>query len=545
MDATHLEQPWTEQATRRPVAVYDVMTALCYTEVVPMSEVEVAIIGAGPVGLYLAVDLAQRGVRVQMVDKARRPVRHSRASVVWPRQLELLHGVGVADALMEHGRAIEGVVFHSHRGELGRLRFSSIREAPYPFGLAVSQEVTERVLIERFEALLGPLRRDGELIQLTQHSTGVDMVIQTDAGEEQIRARWVIGADGAHSTVRKLAGIGFTGPSGVARFGIGDAGVEGSLSTRMLHYFYSDSVAIGISPFTEDTMRIAVSMPDGVAEPDREFFRRTLTENTRLITDVHEPEWSTAFDVRFRTADRFRDGRVLLAGDAAHVMSPAGGQGMNTGLQDAANLGWKLAHVIDGRASEELLSSYDAERRWAADRVLATSGRLARWSAARGPVQGLRRDAEIFLTTRKRRRPNLVDIIAQLDTQYPLEGAFRRGSRLGARFPSFTGHAPSRAPWSSWPVHDANGYTLFLWPGRTNPRVWRKIIEQLEQRTRHVVRDLASIASPASTLSLGRQSRFFLVRPDGHVIDEGHFARSNPIPAHVLDDPDRTVARQP
>lgn len=520
------------------------MTDMCYTGMVSMSEVEVAIVGAGPVGLYLAADLAQRGVMVQMVDKARKPVRHSRASVVWPRQLELLHGVGVADALMDRGRAVEGVIFHSSRGELGRLRFSSIREAPYPFGLALSQEVTERVLIERYEALLGPLRRDGELVQLAQDSTGVDLVVRTDAGEEEIRAKWVIGADGAHSTVRKLAGINFTGPSGVTRFGIGDAGIEGTLSTRMLHYFYSNSAAIGISPFTEDTMRIAVSMPDGAAEPDREFFRRTLTENTRLITDVREPEWSTAFDVRFRTADRFRDGRVLLAGDAAHVMSPAGGQGMNTGLQDAANLGWKLAHVIYGRASEKLLSSYDTERRWAAGRVLATSGRLAQWSAARGPVQSLKRDAEIFLTTRKRRRPNLVDVIAQLDTQYPIGGSLRRGSRLGARFPSFTGRTPNRAPWSSWPVHDANGYTLFLWPGTTNPRAWGRVIAQLEQRTRHVVQDLAGIASPTSTLRLGRQSHFFLVRPDGHVIKEGRFARSNPIPAHVLDDPECTATTQ-
>lgn len=507
-----------------------------------MNEVEVVIIGAGPVGLYLAADLAQRGVAVQMVDKARRPVRHSRASVVWPRQLELLHGVGVADELMDRGRAIEGVAFHSSRGELDQLRFSTIREAPYPFGLAVSQEITERVLIDRYEVLLGPLRRDGELVRLAQDRGGVDLVVRTDAGEDEIRAKWVVGADGAHSTVRELAGIGFTGPTGVARFGIGDAGIVGSLSTRMLHYFYSDSAAIGISPFTEDTMRIAVSMPNDAPEPDREFFRRMLAENTRLVTDVREPEWSTAFDVRFRTADRFQDGRVLLAGDAAHVMSPAGGQGMNTGLQDAANLGWKLAHVIDGGASDDLLSSYDSERRWAAGRVSATSGRLARWSAARGPVQSLKRDAEIILATRKRRRPNLVDVIAQLDTRYPIGGTSARRSRLGARFPSFTGHAPERAPWSSWPVHDANGYTLFLWPGATSPRAWDNVVAQVEQRTHHVVRNLAGIASPTSTLGLGRKPHFFLVRPDGHVIEEGHFSGTDPIPAHVLDAPGRTTA---
>ncbi|MGO2745525.1 FAD-dependent monooxygenase [Mycetocola reblochoni] len=499
-----------------------------------MNEVDVVIVGAGPVGLYLATDLAQRGVSVQMVDKARRPVRHSRASVVWPRQLELLHGVRVADELMDRGRAIEGVAFHSDRGELGQLRFSTIREAPYPFGLAVSQEVTERVLIDRYEALFGPLRRDGELVRLSQDTAGVDLTVRTDAGENEIRAKWVVGADGAHSTVRELAGIQFTGPSGAARFAIGDAGIEGTLSTRMLHYFYSNSAAIGISPFTEETMRIAVSIPSDAPEPDRAFFRRVLTENTRMVTDVREPDWSTAFDVRFRTAERFKKGRVLLAGDAAHVMSPAGGQGMNTGLQDAANLGWKLAHVLEARAAEGLLSSYDFERRWAAGRVAATSSKLARWSAARGPIQSRKRDAEIFLATRKRQRPNLVDVIAQLDTRYPNADASPRGSRLGTRFRSFTGHVPDRAPWSSWPVHDAHGYTLFLWPGTTEPRAWEAIVASLAQRTHHVVRDLARTASPASSLGLERRAHYFLVRPDGHVIEEGRFACPGEIPSRVI-----------
>ena len=202
-----------------------------------MAEVDVVIVGAGPVGLYLAIDLAQRGVSVQLIDRARSPVRHSRASVVWPRQLELLHAIGVADGLMDQGRAIEGVAFHSNRHELGELRFSTIQDAPYAFGLAVSQEVTERALISRFETLLGPLHRDGELVGLVQNHDGVDLTIRSDTGEQAVRAKWVVGADGAHSTVRDLVKVAFVGPPGHARFGIGDAGIEGTLSTRMLHYF--------------------------------------------------------------------------------------------------------------------------------------------------------------------------------------------------------------------------------------------------------------------------------------------------------------------
>jgi 2-polyprenyl-6-methoxyphenol hydroxylase-like FAD-dependent oxidoreductase len=499
-----------------------------------VDEVDVVIVGAGPVGLYLASDLARRGVVVQVIDRARRPLRHSRASVVWPRQLELLHAVGVADELLERGRAIEGVAFHSSRGELGQLRFSAVRDAPFSFGLAVSQEVTEQVLIHRYEALLGPLRRDGELVELAQDGAGVNVTVRTDDSKRGIRANWVVGADGAHSSVRELAGIAFNGPVGQARFGIGDARIDGTISTRLLHYFYSDSVAIGISPFTEETMRIAVSMPGDAPEPDRGFFRKVLTENTRLITDVGEPEWATAFDVRFRTAEQFIKGRVLLIGDAAHVMSPAGGQGMNTGLQDAANLGWKLAQVVHGAASESLLSSYDSERRWAAQQVSATSGRLARWSAARGPIESRKRDAEVFLATRSRRRPNLVEIVGQLDTRYPTARPVPRGSRIGTRFPSFSGQAPTRAPWSSWPAHDANGYTLFVWPGSTDPYKWASIVSSLAQQTTHVVRDLARTASPESALRLGRRAHYFLVRPDGHVAAEGRFAGPDDLPRSVL-----------
>ncbi|WFR83472.1 FAD-dependent monooxygenase [Arthrobacter sp. Y-9] len=499
-----------------------------------MNEVDVVVVGAGPVGLYLAIDLAMRGVSVQLLDKARRPLRHSRASVLWPRQLELMQAIGVVDDLMDRGRAIEGVEFHSNRHDLGQLRFSAIREAPYPFGLAISQEMTERMLVKRYEGDFGPLARSSEVVGLSQDASGVDLTVVTVGRTENVRAKWVIGADGAHSAVRELAGITFTGPPGTARFGIGDAAIEGTLSTRMLHYIYSRSTAIGISPFTEKTMRIAVAMSPDAEKPDHAFFRKILTQNSRLVTDVHAPEWTSAFDVAFRTAERFRAGRVLLAGDAAHLLSPAGGQGMNTGLQDAANLGWKLAHVIQKIADERLLDTYDDERRAAAARVASTSARLARWSGVSGPRATKMRDAAVFVATRSLRRPNLVDTITQLDTRYDLDNEASGSKLIGSRFPSFAGKAPSRAPWSSWPTHDRDRHTLFLWPGRTLAHNWAVQVAAIEPRTAHCVRDLGAIAAPGSALRLGRRPHYYLVRPDGHIIAEGVLGRDGAIPPHVL-----------
>ena len=351
-----------------------------------METTQVLISGAGPTGLALGIELARRGVPCQVVNAAPGISPLSRGKGLQPRTQEVFEDLGVLGAVQAGGCAYPLVRMHAGREVVWEGPMSESGEptpdVPYPNGWMIPQWRTERILRDRL-AGLGITVRDGtELTAFTTDDDGVTATLATPSGPREIRARYLVGADGGHSTVRRALGVGFLGETRETdRMLIGDLRLDG-LDRDYWHMWStspdrSDMLALCPLPGT-DTYQLAAADPGPAFEPDHAAVQALLTERTRR-DDIRLREITaiSRFRANIRMAERFRVGRVFLAGDAAHVHSPAGGQGLNTSVQDAYNLGWKLAAVLAG-AEESLLDSYEAERMPVAAGVLEISTALHR-----------------------------------------------------------------------------------------------------------------------------------------------------------------------
>ncbi|WP_128382488.1 FAD-dependent oxidoreductase [Streptomyces cavernae] len=360
-----------------------------------VKETDVLIVGAGPTGLVLACDLARRGVRCLLVERAGRLFPGSRGKGIQPRTMEVFDDLGVLDAIRAHGGSYQvGVIWQNgeRRGE--HRMFDEVpptEAAPYAGPWMVPQWRTQEILHERLRTLGGGVAFGRELTGLTQDAEAVTATFTTGA---PVRARYAVAADGGRSTVRRLLGIGMTGetvdpnPTLVA-----DVRVTG-LDRENLHVFPPADGAgfLVLWPLAGvEDFQLVANFEDGTAVPDLslEGIRKLVATRTHLPADaVTEVRWASDFRPRAAMADRFRAGRVFLSGDAAHVHSPAGGQGLNTSVQDAYNLGWKLAAVLREGAAEALLDSYEEERLPVAAEALGLSTKVHRGQVRRGEATG-------------------------------------------------------------------------------------------------------------------------------------------------------------
>lgn len=331
-------------------------------------DTEVLVVGAGPVGLVLAVDLARRQVPFRIIDRRTEPTDESRAVVVHARSLEMLDILGVVDEVIASGRTTTGVRFHADGNELAHIPLDTV-DSPYPFSVTTAQTETERILTERLRALGVEVERGVELIDLTQDAESVTAAV----GEETIRCRYLVGTDGASSAVRHHLGLKLEGSFKGEHFLMGDVDATYDLDTSSMHINASSGAGpIMIFPMIGDRVRIiaAIGQADHGRPASLEWLQRVCDERG-LEARVRSPRWLTTFEIHHAQVARYRTGRVFLAGDAAHVHSPAGGQGMNTGMQDAFNLGWKLAAAVAGTTGfEVVLDSYHDERHPVAAHVI-------------------------------------------------------------------------------------------------------------------------------------------------------------------------------
>ncbi|WP_039934453.1 FAD-dependent monooxygenase [Streptomyces viridochromogenes] len=327
---------------------------------------DVLVVGAGPTGLALATQLRAYDTPFRIVDRSLDRAQESRAPAIQPRTLEMLAGPGVTDDLVDRGSTAVRLQLHL-RGRVLHVPVFDVGcdDSPYPFLLFLPQSETEAVLAERLAERSVTVERGTELLSAEPRDGIVTCRLRhRDGGEETVRARYVVGCDGAHSTVRTQAGIGFQGYSYPQTFLLADLEVDG-LEPGAAHTFMTADGLLFFFPLgTPATWRMIAMHPPGA--PAEEV---TLTLLQRLADDwatdrltLRDPVWMTSFRLHNRGATQYRKGPFFLAGDAAHIHSPAGGQGMNTGIQDALNLGWKLAHVCRGAAPEDLLETYEAER---------------------------------------------------------------------------------------------------------------------------------------------------------------------------------------
>ncbi|MFJ1767464.1 FAD-dependent oxidoreductase [Amycolatopsis sp. NPDC088138] len=357
----------------------------------------VLIAGAGPTGLTLACELARAGVPFRLVEAAPGPQPGSRGKGVQPRTLEVFDDLGVVSRVLAHGRMAMPMRSTAPGGQVtlgGGHTPESRPDVPYPASLITPEWRVEEALRLRLAELGGAVEFGTTLERFEQSDDGVSAVLVKDGETETVTARWLVGCDGGHSVVRKQAGIAFEGETRDAvRMIVADVEVDG-LDRDAWHMWRHPEGLVNLCPLpSTSAFQFQASIAPGqdpglgLANMQAVLERRSGRTDIRL----HEPEWSSLWRANIRLAGRYRAGRVFLAGDAAHIHSPAGGQGMNTGIQDAHNLGWKLAAVANG-ASPALLDTYEAERRPVAADVLALSNaRLAQAIEQKGiPV---RRDA--------------------------------------------------------------------------------------------------------------------------------------------------------
>ena len=339
-----------------------------------MYDTDVLVIGAGPTGLTLAASLVKRGIATTVVDRQAAGANTSRAAVVNARTLEVLEGLDVARRLVKEGVQAPRFTIRDRARTLIPIDFSAL-PTEYPYSLMVPQSTTERLLLERLEELGGSVLRPKTLTAITQDPDGVTATF--DDGDV-IRARYVVGADGMHSDVREQAGIGFEGGAYGESFVLADVRLDGDAPPDEVILFWAKEGMTVVAPLPDGIYRIVAPVADAPEEPSAQFVQHLLDTRVgdgRMI--VTELIWGSRFRIHHRVADTYRAGRLLLAGDAAHVHSPAGGQGMNLGIQDGVALSDALAAVLAGEP-DTVLDAYNAARRPIARAVVAMTDRLTR-----------------------------------------------------------------------------------------------------------------------------------------------------------------------
>jgi len=340
-----------------------------------MYDTDVLVIGAGPSGLTLAASLVNKGVATTVVDAQAAGANTSRAAVVNARTLEVLDDLDVSRRLVKEGVQAPRFTIRDGRRLLIPVDFS-VLPTDYAYSLMVPQATTERLLLDRLTELGGTVIRPKTLASVRQDANGATATF--DDGDV-ITARYVVGADGIHSTVREQAGIGFEGGVYQESFTLADVRLGGEVPTDEVILFWAKAGLTVVAPLPGDIFRIVAPVPDAPEEPSAEFIQQLLDERglgagRMVVTDVI---WGSRFRIHHRVADTYRAGRLLLAGDAAHVHSPAGGQGMNLGIQDGVALADALAAVLGG-APESVLDDYSAARRPIAQQVVEMTDRLTR-----------------------------------------------------------------------------------------------------------------------------------------------------------------------
>ncbi|HEY1781964.1 MAG TPA: FAD-dependent monooxygenase [Roseiarcus sp.] len=340
----------------------------------------VLVAGAGPVGLTMAAELARYRMPVRIIDQAPERTDRSKALAVWSRTLELLERAGCADAFASAGLHSQAMVLRSGSERIARIPFNSV-PSPFQYLLLIPQSETERLLDEHLRSFGKAIERSVELTGFEDRGEDVSCAVRHANGQvETIEASWLIGCDGAHSLVRHKLGMAFEGDTLATNFVLADVHVAGldEPADALVSFLHEDGPVV-FFPISPGRYRIiAEAARKGTQGPGLEDIQAIVARRCPGRVALSNPIWISDFGVNERKVANYRSGRVFVAGDAAHVHSPAGGQGMNTGMQDAFNLAWKLALTERGLMRPDLLDSYSLERSAVAKQILQDSGRMTR-----------------------------------------------------------------------------------------------------------------------------------------------------------------------
>jgi 2-polyprenyl-6-methoxyphenol hydroxylase-like FAD-dependent oxidoreductase len=350
---------------------------------------QVLIVGAGPVGLSLGVDLARRGVAIRIIDTLAEPTGESRAIVVHSRTLDHFAALGVLDEIMAKAIISSGMEIHSGGRTIAAVEFDHIH-AVRPYSVSLVQSETEAVLTARLQGLGAPVERPGSLTRYAAHDGGIDATVADPDGRTVIiRAQYLVGADGARSTVRHLSGQQLDGSFAGEDVLLGDVEADHHYTRSRFHAFFSPGQTSGLLfPLRGDRVRVFAQLPPDTdpARPLTADWVQNVMDERGIQLCITGTHWLTRFELKHGQVPRYRAGRVFLAGDAAHIHSPAGALGMNTGIQDAINLGWKLATSLHPPDCERLLDSYHLERHPVGASVVALTTQITKIATIKNPT---------------------------------------------------------------------------------------------------------------------------------------------------------------
>jgi 2-polyprenyl-6-methoxyphenol hydroxylase-like FAD-dependent oxidoreductase len=481
-------------------------------------DTEVLIVGAGPTGLVLALWLTHFGVKVRIVDKAAEPGTTSRALAVHARILEFYDQIGLAEAIVDRGLKMAVATLWVAGQKRARIVFGDMGQgiSPFPYALSFQQDEHERLLISRLAALGVSVERPVELVSFEDRDAQlVAHLRRSDGSKEVVEAAFLAGCDGTHSIVREALKVGFPGGTYLHIFYVADIEASGPAMNGELNGALDEADFLAIFPLKEARRARFIGTVKREAEARRDLTFDDVSHRLidRLDIKVERVNWFSTYHVHHRVAGHFRQGRAFLAGDAAHIHSPVGGQGMNTGIGDAVNLAWKLAAVLQGRADMRLLDSYEPERIAFARRLVATTDRA---------FQFINRDGTIARFVRTRLVPHLMpalfsfrEIRRRMFLTVSQTNVNYRGSALAVGSAGRV-KAGDRLPW----VRQEDGTDNFAslrsldWQAHVYGEVTAEIDRACERAELSLRRYPWSEAAGKSGVA---RDAFYLVRPDGYV----------------------------
>lgn len=413
----------------------------------------VLVVGAGPTGLTLASELLRHGVKCRVIDKLAVPSDKSKALAVHARTLEILENMKAVDKMLAAGIQAHG--FSLYNGETRIMHVSAGElDSPYPFILMIPQDSTEKVLFEHFQSFGGNVERGVELIAMAQDNSGVTATLRhADGKEEVVRCSWLVGCDGAHSNVRKFLNLPFEGSAYEEQFALADVIVDSSLPDDEVSTFFHEDGALVFFPMGNKRFRVIANVDESKVvgdEPTLEFMQSIAESRGPKGMKFTKAIWLAWFRIHARSVPQYRVGRAFLGGDAAHIHSPVGGQGMNTGMQDVYNLAWKLALVVHGDAAESLLDSYQEERHPIGQELLKGTDMATKVAVLRNPLaKQIRNHVMSFLGQQE----VIVNRIRKMGTMMmvnyrksPIVGEHREGADMHVK-PGDASEAPTLPSW--------------------------------------------------------------------------------------------------
>jgi 2-polyprenyl-6-methoxyphenol hydroxylase-like FAD-dependent oxidoreductase len=526
------------------------------------STVPVVIVGAGPTGVMLASELARRGIVVRVLDKQSVRSPETRAIGIHARTLEVFHQLGLVEEFLALGHRVDGMTVHTRARRRTRVNFGRL-DSPYPFVLMLGQHRTQRILDQRLERLGIAIERGVEVLDLEQSGDGVDLTTQStdQSRQEALTAEWVVGCDGAHSIVRRRLGVPFAGNDYGQDWLMSEVNIDPPIERHRFHVFSFTDTPMVAFPLPAGRWRLFLpQVPNRAGErqaPDMDEIERLAATRGPAGLRLTDPTLLAAFRCYRRSTNIMRNGRMFLAGDAAHIHSPAGRQGMNTGLHDAFNLGWKLALVATGRASPALLDTYQAERLPIAAGVLALTHDLVRMFTISSPRKRWLRDhllpIAMGMPAAEHRYTRRLSQISHTYRSGPLTPPTARvRPRSGPiipcdRLPSVPGLERNGEPACTLDLISSPAHTLLVLTGqRADPQTAEHAIARLarfngtvnavtvsRRSAQHSPNVVADPHLAAHRRYRARRGQLLLVRPDGYLDTRAPLSRPD-IPERYL-----------